>query len=213
MPRKIVPLVTGETYHIFNRGVDKRETFVDKVDYFRFHKSLQVFNTQEPTRGMYELQWNQGWLEKQEPLVTIHAYCLLKNHFHLLLTQTTDGGISEFMKRLGAGYTVYFNERHERSGSLFQGNYKRVHSKTNEQLLQLAAYVNLNNKVHARKDYCLSSFEVYSGKRSESFVDTDLVLNQFRSRKHFCKSAEAVVAEIAKRRLIEKEYIKSVCLE
>ena len=67
-------------------------------------------------------------------LVQIICYCLNPNHYHLLLKEIKDGGISEFMKRVGGGYTWYFNNKHKRSGTLFQGRFKSVHIKSNEQL-------------------------------------------------------------------------------
>lgn len=213
MPRKVVPLVTNETYHVFNRGVDKRAIFLDKADYFRFHQSLQFFNTQDHVISIYVRSFQKDWTETQKPLVSIHGYCLLNNHFHLLLTQLTDGGISEFMKRLGGGYTSYFNERYERSGALFQGTFKRVHVGADEQLLHLAAYVNLNNKVHNYTDFSLNSFEVYTGTRDEQFVDTKLILEHFRSRSEFLTFAKETVAEIHKQRSIDEEYDKEVFLE
>lgn len=213
MARKVIPLVTGETYHIYNRGVDKRIVFNDKVDFFRFHQSMQLFNSLEQSGSIYELCWKEDWIDNQIPLVRIHAYCLLNNHFHLLLTQVTDGGISEFMKRLGGGYTSYFNERHERSGALFQGKFKRVHCSSNEKLLHLATYINLNNKVHSRGEYYLSSFDAYLGKREESFVYTDLVLGQYKNIRSFERDSIATTAEISRQRTKDKEYEKGDLLE
>ncbi len=213
MPRKVVPLITGETYHVYNRGVDKRAVFLDKFDYWRFYKSLQMFNTEEQSGSLYRRKFKQDWLMNQKPIVNINAYCLLNNHFHLLLTQLVDGGISEFMKRLGGGYTSYFNERYERSGALFQGNFKRVHCEDNEQLLYVAAYVNFNNLVHNIKDYFLSSAEAYEGKREESFVKADFILDQYKNRASFVIDARATVQEIARKRKLDKEYNKGTLLE
>ena len=213
MPRKIVPLVTGETYHVFNRGIDKRDIFSDKVDFFRFHQSLQLFNAENTSGSIYELTFDENWIFEQSPLVNIHAYCLLKNHFHLILTQVVDGGISEFMKRVGGGYTSYFNERLTRSGSLFQGTFKRVHCETNEQLLYLTAYVNLNNKVHNWDEYYLSSFDTYLGKREERFVYTDLVLNQYKNIHSFTKNSLETVEAISRQRILDKEYQKNYLFE
>jgi len=213
MPKKVVPLVTGETYHIFNRGVDKRDVFVDKVDYWRFHTSLQIFNAQDQAESVYRRRFRAEWITTQEPLVQVNAYCLLKNHYHLILTQVIDGGVSEFMKRLGGGYTGYFNERYERSGALFQGNYKRVHCATNEQLLYLAVYVNYNNLVHSSKDYFLSSADAYIGKRVEPFVKSSLILDQYDSSQDFATEAKATVHEIAKKRKQDKEYRKDDLIE
>jgi len=213
MPRKVIPLITGETYHVFNRGVDKRKIFLDKADYFRFHKGLQLFNAQNKSGSLFELRFRKEWISHQKPLVHIHAYCLLGNHFHLLLTQAVDGGISEFMKRLGGGYTSYFNERYERSGALFQGTFKRAYVESNEQLLYLAAYVNLNNMVHSHPDYFLSSFESYVGKRAESFLEHNLILGQFDNPNSLSREMRNTVAYIQKQRQVDKEYDKVVLLE
>ena len=198
---------------MFNRGVDKRTVFQDKADYARFHLSLQLFNSRNQSGGIYELHWNPEWIKKQKPLVHIHAYCLLNNHFHLLATQVVNGGLSEFMKRLGGGYTSYFNERYDRSGALFQGNYKRVLCEDNEQLLYLAAYINLNNMVHAYTEYYISSFDTYLGKKDEKFVKTDLILDQYKPHNSFRVSAVALANEIARKRKIDKEYNKASFLE
>jgi len=213
MPRKIIPLVTGETYHVFNRGVDKRIIFKDKTDYFRFHKSLQLFNSEDQTGSVYEQSFKKDWIDTQTPLIDIHAYCLLKNHFHLLLTQLVDGGVSEFMKRLGGGYTLYFNERYKRSGSLFQGTFKRVHICSNEQLLYLGAYVNLNNLVHDTSGYFLSSADVFKAKRAESFVKTGPLLKQYKNPEIFIQEAEKTVADISRRRKLDAIYDQTNLLE
>lgn len=147
MPRKIVPLITGDTYHVYNRGVDKREIFLNKSDYLRFYISLDIFNVIEPVVNFdsAKVKREGGSVEK---LVEIKAYCLLPNHFHLIVQQLHDGGISEFMKRISGGYTSYFNSKLERSGSLFQGTFKKVPVMNQEQYQYLFAYVNENHFVH-----------------------------------------------------------------
>jgi len=147
MPRKIIPLVTNETYHVYNRGVDKRAVYMDKYDYIRFYQSLLYFNvvTVQTNFRLAKARYNPD----DQKLVEIQAYSLLPNHYHLIVTQMVDGGLSEFMKRISAGYTGYFNEKHDRSGSLFQGNYKRVHVANDEYYKYLFAYVNENHHVHS----------------------------------------------------------------
>ena len=143
--------VIGEHYHIFNRGVDKRIIFSDRYDIHRFFQSMIEFNTVDPIGSLYEnsfLQLGGETPKFGEKLVNIIAYCLNPNHFHLILEQLKDGGISEFMKRLAGGYTGYFNQKNDRSGSLFQGVFKDVHIDSNEYLLHASAYVNLNDRVH-----------------------------------------------------------------
>lgn len=174
---------------------------------------MQLFNAEKQSGSIYELSFNKDWITQQKPLVQIHAYCLLFNHYHLLVTQMVDGGISEFMKRLSGGYTAHFNERYDRSGALFQGNYKRVQCTSNEQLLYLAAYVNLNNKIHDTKQYVLSSLPVYSGDKTESFVFPDLILKQYKNSRHFMEDAARLVQQIAQKRKLEKVYDKENLLE
>ena len=145
--------VNGEFYHIYNRGVDKRNIFSDERDVKRFMQSLDEFNDIEPIGSIYENSSHQALGRptsksvKRKKLVNFICYCLNPNHFHFILKQLVDNGISEFMKRLG-GYTKYFNEKEKRSGALFQGSFKSIHVNTNEYLLLLSAYVNLNDKVH-----------------------------------------------------------------
>jgi REP element-mobilizing transposase RayT len=148
MPRTTVPLLTGETYHVFNRGVDKRVIFQDKQDYLRFYQTLDIFNTVEPAVNFRLAKTHQKSNAVREKLVDIEAYSLLPNHYHLLLKQLRDGGLSEFMLRIATGYTSYFNDKNDRTGSLFQGTYKRVHVSSSEQYQYLFAYVNENHFVH-----------------------------------------------------------------
>ena len=151
MPRKVVLLVTGEIYHIYNRGVDKRNIFENENDYLRFYQSLIFFNRTEPVVCFRDAAEGYRVGDNTEPLVEVIAYSLLANHYHRLLKQVSDNGVSEYMKRTGVGYTGYFNDKYKRSGSLFQGTFKRVLVETDEQYNYLFAYVNENSYVH---NYC-----------------------------------------------------------
>ena len=151
MPRKLVPLIVGDTYHVFNRGVDKRQIFSNKADYLRFYQSLYLFNSVDPIVNFTQanaIHRSDTKRQNHQPLVEIKAYALLPNHFHLLATPVIEGGLGEFLRRVSAGYTSYFNEHNERTGALFQGTFKRVHVTSNEQYLYLFAYVNENHAVH-----------------------------------------------------------------
>jgi putative transposase len=95
---------------------------------------LKEFNQVEPVLSLYisnKLPVGIRSLQKQK-LVEIIAYCLINNHYHLILKQLVDGGISEFMKRIGTGYTGYFNCKYKRSVALFQGKFKSIHVDSNE---------------------------------------------------------------------------------
>ncbi len=210
MPRKITPLITGETYHIFNRGVDRRVVFLDQEDYLRFYNSLQYFNDSEPTMSLFEGIRKPKLHHNIKKLVLIHAYCFLPNHFHLLVTQAIDNGISEFMKRVGGGYTSYFNEKYERTGSLFQGKYKRLNVESNEKLLQLSAYINYNHLIHNISDNSelyKTSRSIYEGGASVNFISPDIILAQYHSVKEYRESALPLVISIRDARNTEKNLL------
>ena len=168
MPRKVVPIIAGEIYHVFNRGVDKRNVFLDTDDYLRFYQSLHLFNTIEPVINFMTARSQD--VEPREPLVEIHAYSLLPNHFHMLIKSCSDTGLSEFMKRVVGGYTSYFNERYDRSGVLFQGKYKRVLVDSDEQYQYLFSYVNENHFVHGieRLNQIVYSSSIHFQKLTQS---------------------------------------------
>lgn len=177
MPQKIVPLVCDEFYHVFNRGVDKRETFLDKEDYLRFYQTLNLFNTIEPVINFDSARIKSLKNNLNEKLVEIKAYALLPNHYHLIVKQISDGGLSEFMRRISTGYTSYFNQKNARSGALFQGRFKRVHISSDEQYNYLFAYVNENHfvhNIHIEREICHSSSVHYQGIVKSKLINADI---------------------------------------
>ncbi len=142
----------GEHYHCYNRGVDKRTIFEDQQDYIYFLKLLRHFNTTEVV-GNLRLLKNKKQID---PPVTILSYCLLPNHYHLVLRCNKDQeGFSKYMQRVGGGYTMYFNQKNKRSGALFQGVFKAKHIDSDQGLRQILAYVHHNNIVHNLHDKTL----------------------------------------------------------
>ncbi len=135
-----------EYYHIYNRGTEKRKVFLDKSDYRRFLALLYFANQSTPVvlklqgRTLDELVGKR----EGEPLVEIAAYCLMPNHFHLLVRELQEGGISKFMQKLTTGYTMYFNKKNDRNGSLFQGKFKATHVADDRYLRYLVSYIHLN---------------------------------------------------------------------
>lgn len=139
----------GEIFHCYNRGVDKRTIYEDQQDYVYFLKMLRYFNTSKVV-GSLRLLENK---EQIDPPVTILAYCMMPNHYHLVVRcNDVDGGLSKYMQRIGGGYTMYFNKKNQRSGSLFQGNFKAKHIDSNLYLKHILAYVAYNNIVHNLHD-------------------------------------------------------------
>lgn len=139
--------VPEEYYHVYNRGVDKREIFSSKSDYDRFLALLYLCNTDTAIRFPKDASSDYYTVyitQRENTLVDICAYCLMPNHFHILLREREEGGISAFMQRLTTAYTMYFNTRSERSGSLFQGPFKAEHASDDRYLKYLIAYIHLN---------------------------------------------------------------------
>lgn len=181
----------GEYYHIFNRGNNKRPIFIDDKDFSRFFQSMIEFNTIEPIGSIFENSFRKKLLghsmskhgkdDKDEKLVDFVCYCLNQNHYHFILKQFAEKGIEKFMQRLGNGYTKYFNNRHDCRGALFQGRYKAVYINSNEYLLHLSAYVNLNNRVHQLgHSMSKSSWDEYV-LGGGGFCKKDIILNQFKN--------------------------------
>ena len=135
----------GEFYHLYNRGTEKRNIFTSRADRDRFLALLYLANQDEPVdlklqgRTLLEIAKKTG-----APLVEIVAYCLMPNHFHLLIRELEEGGISKFMQKIMTGYTMYFNKWHGRSGSLFQGKFKATYVVNDRYLRYLISYIHLN---------------------------------------------------------------------
>ncbi len=150
--------INGSIYHVCNRGVDKRTVFLADDDRYRFIHDLFEFNDKDsvPPINLALRKYSRQSLEMTSPkienmvrkprklLVEILAFCLMNNHYHLLLRQLVDGGIPLFMRKLGIGYTYYFNLKYERSGSLFQGTFKGIEIESDRQLLYIPYYIHFN---------------------------------------------------------------------
>jgi len=133
-----------EYYHIYNRGVDKRAIFNNDSDRYRFLKLLYLCNSDKPFHFKDLVPGEEFYYEKGEKLVDIITYCLMDNHFHLILRETTEKGISTFMHKLGVSYTMYFNKVNDRKGVLFENNFNDRHLDTDEYLKYVFAYIHLN---------------------------------------------------------------------
>lgn len=211
-----IEFANNEYYHIYNRGVDKREVFSDKKDYLRFLQSMRGFNNTKPTGSLYlkEKARNRDPIPTTVgigSLIEFICYCLNPNHFHMIVKQLTDGGISELMKRVGTGYTTYFNKKYNRSGSLFQGKYKFVHVDTNEYLLWLSGYINGNAEIHKiakAENYKWCSYSDYMGKRNGTLCNKEIILAQFKNVIEYKKFVDMVIMESGKRKDLEKYFIE-----
>lgn len=139
-----IPFVGGEYYHIYNRGTNKMQIFNSASDYDRFIKLLYLVNSEE-TIQYSDINKNKIWeIEKGKSLVSIGAWCLMPNHFHILIKVKNDKFASLFIQRLLTSHSKYFNIKYDRSGSLFQGKSKSEHANNDRYLKYLFAYIHLN---------------------------------------------------------------------
>lgn len=209
----------NEIYHIYNRGVEKRDVFMSDKDHFRFIHDLYEFNDEEFTERQYrysyqfdEVQPRQiGIRQKTRPrklLVEILAFALMPNHFHLLLRQKREDGIVKFMQKIGTGYAMYFNKKYDRVGSLFQGRFKAVLVKQDAHFIHLPYYIHTNpldlknDEVQPRQfleNYRWSSFLDYIGKKNfPSVTSRDFLLDFFGGTKDYKKATYKWINEKSK---------------
>lgn len=197
--------INNYIYHVFNRGVDKRTIFMNDGDHFRFIHQLYEFNNEDrvqnvkyyfdPKTMSVESKPVRRTLSERKKLVDIFVFTLMPNHFHLMLRQRVENGIVKFMQKLGTGYTMYFNKKYERTGSLLQGRFKAVMLSRREHFLYIPYYIHTNPlslnyrgstsidwrmKLGFLADYRWSSFPDYIGKRNfPSVTQRDYILNVF----------------------------------
>ena len=152
--------VDGEYYHIYNRGNSKQNIFLDDKDRDRFVKLLYLCNSTKSIRfreDIVDRKIDAFDFDKGESIVLIGAWVLMSNHFHLYLTSFPsprtvlggdggmgDGNISLFMKKLCTAYSMYFNKKYNRTGSLFENRFKSVHIENDNQAKYLFSYIHLN---------------------------------------------------------------------
>lgn len=206
MSLRKVSFASEEYYHVYNRGNSKQIIFHDIWDYNRFIKLLflsngeESFKTRDVGNSVYD--FNRG-----KQLVHIGAYCLMPNHFHILITQTDSGSISKFMQKISTGYSMYYNRKYERIGTLFEGKFKSEHAEDDRYLKYLFSYIHLNPlklidkdwKENGVKDktkafqhleqYPFSSYQDYLGfdRKQNAVLGIDAFPNYFSNKTFFKK--------------------------
>lgn len=142
--------VSGEYYHIYNRGIDKRIIFHDKQDKERFLMLLYIANSEDNlkldnlTHNLHKQYKEIMSFKKGKQLVSIVGWCLMSNHFHILIKQDLEEGITKFMRKLGVGYSMYFNNKYKRQGALFGGPFKSKLIEDDRYFRKLFSYIHLN---------------------------------------------------------------------
>ena len=209
---RTIPITQGEYYHIFNRGNNKQQIFLDVRDWVRF--LFLIIHLQSPVifpkisrhvssyvkSQSFDIDKNEMDKIIKERYVELVNFALMPNHFHLTIHEFKDGGIANYMQRVLCAYTKYFNTKYEKSGHLFQGPYKAVHTEDNEQLLYLSTYIHKNPKElsewkNRENLYPWSSYQDYVGKnRWDKLLQQNLIHDQFSNKQeygHFVKSSPA----------------------
>lgn len=130
----------GEYYHLYNRGVEKRFIFKDKKDHEHFLFLMYICNS-EKSIVLRDIGKN---FDRGETILAIGAYCLMPNHFHMLVREKIEGGISKYMRKLMTAYSMYFNKKYNRTGKLYEGVFKATHCGTDRYLKYLYSYIHLN---------------------------------------------------------------------
>lgn len=210
--------VNENFYHIYNRGTEKREIFLEDGDYVRFIHYLFYFNDPETTvsnlgrmlemKEAKPLSFEQT--QKTDRLVNIHAFCLMPNHYHLLISQNVEEGISKFMHKLGTGYSMFFNAKYEHSGGLFQGTFKAVHIQDDAHMLYIPHYIHLNplklmdgenegglaSVIKFLENYKWSSYRDYVGiKNFPSVTDRKFILDLFGGTERYKKDIRGYISD------------------
>ena len=197
MPRRQIPLVTGEIYHVFNRSVARQpilttqrncQRILDLINFYRFPNT----NVRYSHFARLSTELKQQFLDdltKQNQQVEIVCFTLMPNHYHFLIRQKSENGISNFIRHLQNGYAKYFNLKNERSGAVFQAMFKAVRIENEEQFIHIARYIHLNpltsyvlNNIEQLNSYPWNSYMDYLQENTHSFIDPTFLTNLFGSK-------------------------------
>lgn len=224
MPKRKYPLVTDEYYHVFNRGVNKQPIFFSVSDYRRALEIARFYSFAELKTKYSKFiklsvderkkQWEA--LEKENnKTIDIVCFCLMPNHYHFLLQQRRENGISQFMGNFQNSLTRYVNIKHQRIGPLLQGEFKAIRIEDDRQLLHLSRYIHLNpytsfvvKELSDLENYQWSSYPEYLGKSISPLCNKEIILSQFKDVKDYQVFVEDRAAYQR-----ELEHIKHLLLE
>lgn len=192
----------GEYYHLFNRGSHRSQIFHDDSDRKRFLFYILHYQSPQSFRNMQRLidsyKSFSGFSVPEETLdtllemrvVDLACFCLMPNHFHLLVHERLENGISTYMQRVQGAYTMYFNTKYKHSGHVFEGRFKMVHVESNRQLLYLSAYIHRNPRELAawrgkEFEYPWSSLQdLTEASRWGGLLNADIIADQFETTKN-----------------------------
>lgn len=187
MPAKntVKTFIPNRFYHVYNRGVEQRTIFLDDRDYAMFLYFLKYYLSPPLSDDLKQIKRS---LFHQ---VKLHSFCLMPNHYHLLVQQTTVDGMTKFIRAVCTCYVGYFNERYNRVGGLFQGKYKASLVDSDEYLLYVTRYIHRNpielervgpwSRSDPLQNYPYSSFPYYLSQKHAKWLTTHEILSYFSS--------------------------------
>ncbi len=182
-------LVKDEVYHVFNKTIGSEVVFnnkiylrrvLDLIDFYRFVQTLSYSKYKKLKKDFRHLYLKER--RANLPIVEIYSYCFMPNHFHLLIKQLKDNGISSFLANIQNSFAKYYNLKNDRQGSLFIKPFKSKHIDTDEIFLHVSRYIHLNPvtsyliDINELDNYNWTSFSVYAGVNQQEFVNTNLIL-------------------------------------
>lgn len=203
MPRRKIFLATGEIYHAFNRSIAKEPIFETKtnlnkvleiINFYRFPQKLRLSRFKSLPKEV-----KQAYLESFKnslPLVEIYTYCFMPNHYHFLLKQIQENGIGRSLSNFQNSFAKVFNLKQNRTGGLFQNQFKAKRVETEEELIHISRYIHLNpvtSYLIESKDlavYPWTSFPLYMQNGQDSLVNTSLLLGMVGSSHAYSRFIE-----------------------
>jgi putative transposase len=194
------PFAPGEWYHCYNRGTERRTIFHTPRDYERFLMLLYACNSTKVIHVSNIKKGKKGptlseilVLDRAEPLVTVASYALMPNHYHLLLRENAEGGITSFIRKVSTAYAMYYNLKRERSGTLFQGKFKARHVSENFYFRRVINYIHANPA------------ELFEPEWKQGIVRNARSLEQSLTNYRFSSWSDYVGIDRLEARIIDKE--------
>lgn len=185
----------GEIYHLYNRGNNRENIFFDKTDYKSLMFRIGILLGFKPEKLMEneisKTPFSRIRISTKSGLFKLHCFCLMPNHFHLMIEQCGKVSISNFMLRLSTSFSMYMNKKYKRVGHVFQDQFKSVRIETNRQLMWTSAYIHMNpvksKIIKEPSNYAWSSYRDFIGNRDTNFLEKDLIIKTFENLNNFQK--------------------------
>lgn len=221
MPTRNLVLTTNEVYHVFNRSVGKTNIFSSKyhlrkvieiIKFYQFPQKLRLSKFKALSKSLkndYLLA-----LKNETPLIRVSAFAFMPNHYHLLVKQICNNGITRFISNFQNSFAKFFNLKYNRHGSLFQNPFRAKRVETEEEFIHISRYIHLNPTTAYLiqfKDlatYPWTSFSLYVDKAQNELINTEVLQGMFRLKESY---VQFVSDQVDYQRKLE--FIKNLIIE